>query len=178
DLFREILGAGHQSGLGINLPSVDSILRTRSAKMRQAAPIFHAAKQQRRAIRQQSRARVKHTIDRVRPILTSEDRVCGMAKQQRLEASTRRTQRFLSGYGHNEISFASDSCRARISSSAIKNERVDSAPWFSLARSGCRPSRQPPVTESYRGSCRSFSPRNQLKADHAWMRQRLSPVTR
>ena len=58
-------------------------------------------------------------------------------------------------------------CSERISRSAIRNESVDSAPWFSLARSGCRPSRQPPVTESYRGSCKSLSPRNQLKADQA-----------
>ena len=38
--------------------------------------------------------------------------------------------------------------RARISRSAIRNDSVDSAPWFSLARSGCKPSRHPPVTES------------------------------
>src|ERR1700678_2101774 len=73
---------------------------------------------------------------------------------------------------------SSDFWSERISMSAVKNDSVDSDPWFWLGRSGCKPSLQPPVTQSYREICRSLSPRNQLKADQASFRQRLSPVIR
>src|SRR5436305_8473820 len=66
----------------------------------------------------------------------------------------------------------------RISTSAIRNAKVDSAPWFSFTRSGCSPSRQPPVEGSYRAILKSLLPRNQLKADQAFLSQRSSPVAR
>ncbi len=43
---------------------------------------------------------------------------------------------------------AGKSPRFCISSNASRNESVDSAPWFSLTRSACSPSRQPPVEAS------------------------------
>ena len=45
-------------------------------------------------------------------------------------------------------SVVSASSNLRISRRAMRKDRVDSAPWFSLARSGWRPSRQPPVVGS------------------------------
>jgi hypothetical protein len=39
-------------------------------------------------------------------------------------------------------------CSACCSASASKKASVDSAPWFWLTRSRCRPSRQPPVPGS------------------------------
>src|SRR4030088_1240862 len=148
--------------------------------MRQAASILHAAQQQGRAVREHRRASIEHAVNGIRPVLAREDWVGTMAMQQWLERSAEKAHLLFHGYGHERISFCSGSgsCTERISRSAMRNDRVDSAPWFSLARSGCRPSRHPPVTESYRGSCRSLSPRNQLKADHASLRQRLSLVTR
>src|ERR1700741_2667489 len=100
-----------------------------------------------------------------------------MTKQQWLEGRGEKAHWFFGGDSHEKISFCAGSCRDCISTSAIKNDRVDSAPWFSLARSGCRPSRQPPVAESYRGSCKSLTPRNPLKADQASLPQRLSRGT-
>ena len=40
-------------------------------------------------------------------------------------------------------------CSACISASDSRKASVDSAPWFWLKRSTCKPSRQPPVVESY-----------------------------
>src|SRR6266536_4740123 len=132
--------------------------------MRQPTTIFNAAKQQGRAICEQGRASIEHAVNGIRPVLSCEDGVGTMAMQQWIVRSAEKAHLLFHGYGHERISFGSGSGSERISRSAIRNDRVDSAPWFSLARSGCRPSRQPPVTESQRGSCRSLSPRNQLKA--------------
>src|ERR1051326_4732308 len=116
--------------------------------MGQPTAIFHAAEQQRRAIRQQRCARVEDAVDGIRPVLTRQNRVCGMAMKYWLEECAQQAGLLFYGYGHKRISFSSGHGRARISRSAIKNDSVDSAPWFSFARSGCRPSRQPPVAES------------------------------
>src|SRR6266567_6027996 len=178
DLLRMILRVGHQCRLVVDLPSIDAVARARGAKMRQAATILDSAQQQGGAVREHRCAGIKHTVNGIRPVLAREDWVGTMAMQQWLEWSAEKAHLLFYGYGHERISFCSGACTDRISRSAIKNDRVDSAPWFSLARSGCRPSRQPPVTESYRGSWRSLSPRNQLKADQVSRCQRRSPVTR
>ena len=51
-----------------------------------------------------------------------------------------------------------------ISASESRNASVDSAPWFSLTRSTCSASRQPPVSGEYNSRPRSFQPRNQSNA--------------
>src|SRR6266700_891443 len=116
--------------------------------MRQPTTIFNAAKQQGRPICEQGRAGIEHAVNGIRPILACEDWVGTMAMQQWLERSAEKIHLLFHGYGHERVSFGSDSGSERISRSAIRKDSVDSAPWFSLARSGCRPSRQPPVTES------------------------------
>src|SRR4029078_6106807 len=52
----------------------------------------------------------------------------------------------------------------RISTTPKRYDSTDPAPLFSLARSGCRPSEQLPVTGSTSAVCRSFLPRNQSNA--------------
>src|SRR5208282_650893 len=89
---------------------------------------------------------IEDAVDGIWPVFTCQDRVRGMTKKQRFEASAQQAHCLFCGYSHERISFCSGSCRDCISRSAIKNDSVDSAPWFSLARSGCKPSRQSPVT--------------------------------
>src|SRR5207249_6290982 len=109
---------------------------------------FHAAKQQGRAVRKRRCASIEHTVNGIRPVLAREDGVGTMAMQQWLERSADKAHLLFHVYGHERISFGSRSGTERTSRSAMRNDGVDSAPWFSLARSGCRASRQPPVTES------------------------------
>src|SRR4026209_2199429 len=52
----------------------------------------------------------------------------------------------------------------RISTRPRRYDSTDSAPLFSLARSGCRPSEQLPVTGSTSDVCRAVLPRNQSNA--------------
>ena len=70
DFFRIILRVCHQCGLTIDLPSINSIARSRGAEMRQTAAIFHPAEQQGRAIREQRCARIEDTVDGIWPVLT------------------------------------------------------------------------------------------------------------
>ena len=53
---------------------------------------------------------------------------------------------------------------SRISTRPRRYDSADSAPLFSLGRSGCSPSEQLPVSGSISVVCRSFSPRNQSNA--------------
>jgi len=133
DFFRIILG------LGINVGSRSfAIHQRRSAneprKDETSRADLHAAKQQGGSIREQRSARIKHTINGVgaNPCWSGSGWQDG--EEEWLVASTQKAHRFLCGGGHDRISVGSDSCSERISRSAIKNDRVDSAPWFSLAR--------------------------------------------
>src|SRR6266436_102174 len=125
-----VLRVGHQSGLTIDLPSIDAVARARGAEMRQATTIFHAAQQQGRTVSEQRCSGIEHTIDRVGPIFARQDRICRMAKKQWLEACAQQAHLLFSGYSHERISFCSGSCSERISTSAMRNDSVDSAPWF------------------------------------------------
>jgi hypothetical protein len=60
------------------------------------------------------------------------------------------------------VTAAAMNCRN--STKLRRYDNTDSAPLFSLARSGCRPSEQLPVTGSISVVCRSFLPRNQSNA--------------
>ena len=71
--FREVFGVGQQSGLRVNLPVIHAIGGAGHTKVGMAAPIFHAAQQQGRAVRQQGGAGVEHAIDRIGPIGGGQD---------------------------------------------------------------------------------------------------------
>ena len=60
--------------------------------------------------------------------------------------------------------FAAARFNCRISTRPRRYDRTDSAPLFSLGRSGWSPSEQLPVSGSINVVCRSFSPRNQSNA--------------
>lgn len=62
---------------------------------------------------------------------------------------------------------ASDRRNSRSSARPNKYESVDSAPLFSLRRSGCNPSAQLPDSGSIIDVCKSFSPKNQPNARKA-----------
>src|SRR5260370_32664171 len=115
--------------------------------MREPAAIFHATKEKSRAVGQQRSARIKNAVHGIRPIFCGKDRIVWMPVKWRLVFIHGRTvETFFSKNAHRELlSVTSASSSLRISSSAIKKDSVDSAPWFSLARSGCKPSRHPPV---------------------------------
>src|SRR4029078_7246143 len=66
----------------------------------------------------------------------------------------------------------------RISTRARRYDSADSAPIFSLARSGSRPSEQLPVFGSISAVCRSFSPRNQANARIAAFGHSSPPLAR
>jgi hypothetical protein len=92
--------------------------------------------QQRRAIGEAHRTRVEHAVGRIGPIGDSQNRILrvsleklGMPIAQRSPIVTRELSR-------------------RSSRSAWRKASIDSAPWFSLGRSECSPSRQPPVVGS------------------------------
>ena len=104
DFLGKLLRAGHQCRFAIDLPPIDAVSGARGAKMGQAAPIFDAAKQQGRSIRQQRRARIEHAINGIWPILTGQNRVGRMPKKQWLEASVRKAHKILRGHGHDGIS--------------------------------------------------------------------------
>ncbi len=123
----------------INLPSIYSIVRTGSTKVRNPAPVFHPAQQQCSSILQQSCASIEYTINRVWPIIGSKYRIKFIA--------VKKLCMLIVHFNSTSI----DKCVCsdkRNSSNDCKNAKVDSAPWFSLGRSECRPSRQPPVVGS------------------------------
>ena len=55
--FGIVLGIGQERGFGIDLPAVHAVHRARSAQMREAAAIFHAAEEQSGSIGQKRGAR-------------------------------------------------------------------------------------------------------------------------
>src|ERR1700722_2581550 len=157
--------------------------------MRQPATVFNPAKQKRSPIRQQRSSGIEHAVNRVRPILTRQNRIRWVARQKRRVMRAICADQGCVRSGHSlflpkflpervELESGLEFSRHRISMSAVRNDNVDSEPWFWLGRSGCKPSRQPPVTESYKDTCKSLSPRNQLNATQASLRQRSSPVIR
>src|SRR2546428_10383431 len=115
--------------------------------MREPTAIFHATKEKSGAVGQQRSARIKNAVHGIRPIFSGKDRIAGMPMKQRLVLiHDPSVGTFFSKNAHRELlSVTSPSSSLRISRSAIKKDSVDSAPWFSLARSGCKPSRHPPV---------------------------------
>src|SRR5579871_2799971 len=167
--------------------------------MRKSAAVLDPAQQQSGTIGQQRGACVEHAIDGVRPVVHGQNRIVHISREQgRLAAA-----KISSGVAHHwsahwitsytsfsgsiisasffsmwRVCFCSARSANRSSDKAMRNESVDSAPWFSLARSGWSPSRQPPVEASYSGNRRSLSPKNQLNADLACLRQPGLPVTR
>ena len=72
------------------------------------------------------------------------------------------------------VTAAAMNCRN--STKLRRYDNTDSAPLFSLARSGCRPSEQLPVTGSTSAVCRSFLPRNQSNARPAASDHSSPPV--
>ena len=79
------------------------------------------------------------------------------------------------------IGCSSASRRARVGGRAAawrSCARVDSAPWFSLRPSTCRPSQPPPVAGRRAAMPASLSPRNQPTARSTAAAQRGSPVSR
>ncbi len=154
DLFRELARIRQQRWLGIDAPSVDSIGGTRGAQMRQAAPVFHAAKQQRISVWQPYSPGVEDAVDRIGPVVPAQDRIAGIAREQGMSAHGSGFRLFQSDSTPVQSSRRSDWIQketliswcmfvcawslwlACISSRAIRNESVDSAPWFSFTRSG------------------------------------------
>src|SRR5579862_2780041 len=63
DLLRILVWTRHQGWFAINLPAIKAVSRACSAEMRQAASIFHSAKQQSRSIRKQRRTCIEYTVD-------------------------------------------------------------------------------------------------------------------
>src|SRR5258707_4491943 len=74
-LLRELIGVSHQSGLGVNLPVVDSVGRTGHTKVRMSGAILNATKEQRSPIAQQRRPGIEHLINQIGPIGGTQDRV-------------------------------------------------------------------------------------------------------
>ncbi len=83
DFLRVFLGIRHQRWLGIDTPSVDSILRTCRAQVRQATPVFHAAKQQGISACKLYGTCVEDAVDRIGPVFPPEDRIAGITREQR-----------------------------------------------------------------------------------------------
>ena len=74
-------GVGQKRRLAIDLPPIDAVCRARRAQVREAAAIFHAAKQKSGAVGQQCGAWVKDTVHRIGPMLCGQDRICQRAGQ-------------------------------------------------------------------------------------------------
>src|ERR1035437_3392400 len=83
-LFRILLRTRHQRRLRINSPFVDPVSGTRGTKMRQAAAIFNATKQQSISIFQQDGSSVEDTVNRIGPFVASKERIAGISRKQRL----------------------------------------------------------------------------------------------
>ncbi len=81
-LFRKLLRIRHQGRLRIDPPVIDSIGGTRDAQMRQAAPVFNAAKKQCISIRQRYNSRVQDAVDRVWPVFTGKNGIAGISSEQ------------------------------------------------------------------------------------------------
>src|ERR1039458_8479022 len=83
-LFRILLRIRYQRRLRINSPFVDPVGGTRGTKMRQAAAIFNATKQQGISICQQDGSSVEDTVNRIGPFVASKERIAGITRKQRL----------------------------------------------------------------------------------------------
>jgi hypothetical protein len=68
--------------LGVNAPTIDSICGTGSTEMRQASPVFDAAKQQGIAVGELHCAGVEDAIDRIRPIFPAKNGIGRMTGKQ------------------------------------------------------------------------------------------------
>ena len=121
--------------------------------MGETTTILNPAKQQRRAIRKQRCSGIEYAIDPIWPVSVSRYWVGGMAVQEscRQCRMTRSIGDFIRLQEAQSETLAASATRWQpmkvrsesesvlellISKSAIRNDRVDSAPWFSFARSG------------------------------------------
>ena len=77
-------GSGKERRLFIDVPLIDAVYRARCAQVRVAAAIFHAAQQKSGAVGQKCSARIEDGVDRVGPILCSQDRIGSVAAKQQL----------------------------------------------------------------------------------------------
>src|SRR6185503_14565800 len=147
NLFRILPRICNEGRLGVDSPSIDTTGRSRGAEMRYASAILDATQEQRVSIRKSHSPRVEDAVDGIRPMLAAEDRILTATNEERhfiMPLLCRRLRSFailkcgrsssgiqwetlISWY----VSFALGSVDACISSSAIRKESVDSAPWFS-----------------------------------------------
>ena len=126
--------------------------------MRQAAPIFDAAQAAEWCHLQQGRAGIEHAVDGVRPIFAVRIGLAGMPKQQWFVASCygdahkiSRNGQYISVRDRSHEQSPVDSALFRFfAESAFRAVPSGTTAWiplpdFRLTRSGCKPSRQPPV---------------------------------
>ena len=66
----------------IDRPTADAVRGSRRAKMGEPAPVLDSAKEQRRAVAQQSRPGVEHRVNRIRPIRGLKYRVALVATKE------------------------------------------------------------------------------------------------
>ena len=123
------ISSGYSFGLGINVGSRSichpstPFTRARSAKMRQAAPVFDAAQQQSGSILQQGCARVEHAVDGVRPILARQDGVGRMTQKQWRVVSAFDVHKRCFGSSHEGSSAFRQSCLQRAHFQQCHQER-------------------------------------------------------
>ncbi len=86
EFFGVFARIGRQRRLRINAPAIDSIRGSGRAKVRQATPIFDATQQQRVSVVQTNDTGVEDAVDRIGPVLAAENRVGGMAEEERVLA--------------------------------------------------------------------------------------------
>ena len=152
NLFRVLFWTRQQSWPGVDAPIVDAIGRTRRAQMRQSAFVFNAAQEQGISILQLYGPCVQNAVDGIGPVLPAEKRIAGRTHKQGMIGACSsyllplwdRLRRFIRQDNWIQLKAPISNCRSCafvalascISSRAIRNESVDSAPWFSLMRSG------------------------------------------
>ena len=84
------ISSGYSEGFAISVgsgsirhPSIPFAERA-AHKMRQAGPVFNAAKQQSVSVGQRHGPGVEDTVDRIGPVFPAEDRIAGIAREQRM----------------------------------------------------------------------------------------------
>src|ERR1700690_216852 len=119
-----VLGVWAQRRFRVDDPAVDAIRRSGRAQVREPRPLLDSAEQQGRAVFEERGTRVEYRVGGVRPIGRGKDGILFVSRKERSKSHFPR---------HGADSKAFDPAiptraAARISSRAIKKDRVDSAP--------------------------------------------------
>lgn len=81
--FRKVSRICRHRWLRINTPSIDTIRRTSSTKMRQAAAIFNAAKQESIPVGKPYGSGIEDAVNWIRPVIPAKERIAWMTRKQR-----------------------------------------------------------------------------------------------